>query len=115
MIVVHPTATDCSPPGWMDGIARRHARWGGLTEAEKAARVAELQQVAGDRSDLLAEVARLELGAAEGNGQEYQARGQAIAELCRMAGADESLIPQWHQVGRERAAMAGRLPFSQPR
>jgi hypothetical protein len=99
----------------LDGIARRHARWGGLTEAGKAAGVAELQQVAGDRSDLLAEVAGLELGAAEGNGQEYQARGQAIADLCRMAGADESLIPQWHQVGRERAVMAGRPPFSQPR
>jgi hypothetical protein len=42
-------------------------------------------------------------------------RGQAIAELCRMAGADESLIPQWRRVGRERAATAGRPPFSQPR
>ena len=39
----------------LDGIARRHARWGGLTEAEKAAGVAELQEAAGDRSDLLAE------------------------------------------------------------
>jgi hypothetical protein len=99
----------------LDGIARRQARWGGLTDAGKAAGVAELQQVAGDRSDLLAEVAGLALGTAEGKGQEYQARGQAIAELCRMAGADESLIPQWRQIGRERAAMAGRPPFSQPR
>ena len=57
----------------------------GLTEAEKAAGVAELQQVAGDRCDLLAEVAGLELGAAEGSGQEYDASGKAIAELCRMA------------------------------
>jgi len=32
-----------------------------------------------------------------------------------MAGADESLIPQWRQVGRERAAMAGMPLFSQPR
>ena len=99
----------------LDGIARRHARWGGLTEAGKAAGAAELQHAAGDRCDLLAEVAGLALGTAEGKGQEYQARGQAIAELCRMSGADESLIPQWHQVGRERAAMAGRPPFSQPR
>jgi hypothetical protein len=99
----------------LDGIARRHARWGGLTEAGKAAGAAELRQVAGDRSDLLAEVAGLALGTAEGKGREYQGRGQAIAELCRMAGAGESLIPQWLQVGRERAAMAGRPPFSQPR
>ena len=77
--------------------------------------MAELRQVAGDRCDLLAEVAGLALGTAEGKGQEYQARGQAIAELCRMAGADESLIPQWRQIGKERAAMAGRPTFSQPR
>jgi hypothetical protein len=99
----------------LDGIARRHARWGGLTEAEKAAGVAELHGVAGDRPDLLAEVAGLALGTAEGKGQEYQARGQAIAELYWMAGADKSLIPQWRQVGRERAAMACKAPFSQPR
>ena len=69
----------------------------------------------GKRCDLPADVAGLALGTAEGKGQEYQARGQAIAELCRMAGAGESLIPQWHQVGQERAAMAGRPPFSEPR
>jgi hypothetical protein len=101
--------------GRLDGIARLHARWGGLTDAGKAAGVAELQQVAGDRSDLLAEVAGLALGTAQDKDQEYQARGQAIAELCRMAGADQSLIPQWFQIGRERAAMAGGPPFSQPR
>ena len=98
----------------LDGIARRHARWGGLTEAEKAAGVTELHGVAGDRRDLLAEVAGLALGTAEGKGQEYQARGQAIAELCRMAGADESLIPQWHQVGRQRAAMAAGRRSARP-
>jgi hypothetical protein len=78
----------------LDGIARRHARWGGLTQAGQAAGAAELHQVAGDRSDLLAEIAGLALGTAADQGQEYQARGQAIADLCRMAGADESLIPQ---------------------
>ena len=70
----------------LDGIAWRHARWGGLTEADKAAGVAELHEVAGDRCDLLTEVAGLPLGTAGGKGQEYQARGQAIAELCLMAG-----------------------------
>ena len=34
----------------LDGIARRHARWGGLTEAEKEAGEAELREVAGQRS-----------------------------------------------------------------
>jgi hypothetical protein len=96
-------------------IARRHARWGGLADGEKATGVAELQEVADDRSDLVAEVAGLALGTAEGMGQEYHVRWQAIAELCRMAGADESLIPRWRQIGRERAEMAGRPPFSQPR
>jgi hypothetical protein len=99
----------------LDGIARRHARWGGLTEAEKAPGLTELHGVAGDRRDLLAEVAGLALGTAEGKGQEYQARGQAIAELCRMAGADESLIPQWHQAGRQRAAMAAGRRSARPR
>jgi hypothetical protein len=60
----------------LDGIARRHARWAGLTEADKAAGVAELHEVAGDRCDLLAEVAELALGTAEGKSQEYQARGR---------------------------------------
>ena len=77
----------------LSSIALRHARWGGLTAAEKAAGAAELTEVAGDRGDLLAEAAGLMLGSATGRGPEYEARGQAVAELCRMAGADEALIP----------------------
>jgi hypothetical protein len=34
----------------LEGIVWRHAGWGGLTAAEKAAGVAELQEIAGDRS-----------------------------------------------------------------
>ena len=49
----------------LSGIAQRHARWGGLTAAEKATAAAELKEVAGDRGDLLAEVAGLALGSAE--------------------------------------------------
>jgi hypothetical protein len=63
---------------------------------------------------MLAEIAGLALGTVEGKGPEYQARGQAIAELCRMAGADQVLIPRWRQAGREQAETAGRAPFSQP-
>jgi hypothetical protein len=46
----------------LDAIARRNARWGDLTEAQKAGGAAELREVAGDRADLLAEVAGLNLG-----------------------------------------------------
>jgi hypothetical protein len=99
----------------LDGIARRHGRWGGLTEAEKAAGAAELRKIAGGRPDLLAEVAGLALGTAEGKGEHYQARGQAVAGLCRLAGADEDLIPRWVEIGRERADLAGKPPFSQRR
>ena len=98
----------------LSGIALRHARWGSLTEAEKASGAAELTKVAGDRGDLLAEVTGLALGSAEDKCPEYEARGQAVAELCRMAGADEALIPQWIEEGRRRAEAAQLPPFSRP-
>jgi len=98
----------------LTGTAQRHARWGALDEDEKAAGAAELREVAGDRPDLLAEVAGLALGSAERRGPEYEARGQAVAELCRMAGADEALIPQWIDEGRRRAEAAELPPFSRP-
>ena len=41
----------------LSGTARRNARWGDLTEVQKTAGVTELREVAGDRADLLAEVA----------------------------------------------------------
>jgi hypothetical protein len=63
--------------------------------------VAELQQIAPGRADLLAEAAGLMLGAAEGTGDEP--RADAAAELCRAAGADLALIPQWTEEGRRRA------------
>jgi hypothetical protein len=46
----------------ISGIALRHARWRKPTGDETAAAVAELQEVAGDRPDLLAEEAGLLLG-----------------------------------------------------
>jgi hypothetical protein len=64
------------------------------------------------RSDLLAEVAGLALGTAEDKGAEYAARGEAVAELCRLAGADEDAIPRWIEEGRRRAASAALPPFS---
>lgn len=97
----------------LTSIAHRHARWGALTEAEKAAGSAELREVAGDRGDLLAEAAGITLGAAEGRGDEYLAQARAVAELCCLAGADEDLIPQWIEEGRRRAEVARLPPFSQ--
>jgi hypothetical protein len=96
----------------ISGVARRHARWGGLTDAEKAAGAAELREVAGGRAHLLAEEAGLALGSAAGQGAEYEARGRAVAELCRMAGAEENLIRPWIEEGRRRVEIRRRPPFS---
>ena len=97
----------------LSGIAQRHARWGAMDEAQKAEGAAALREVAGDRPDLLAQVAGIMLGTAEGKGPEYQARGQAVAELCRLAGADQEVIAGWIEVGRERGA-ATRHPSPPP-
>ena len=45
-------------------------------------------------------------------GPEYEARGRPWPS-CRMAGADEALIPQWIQEGRRRAEAAKLPPLSQ--
>jgi hypothetical protein len=89
------------------GEARHHARWRPLTEASEAAAVAELRALAGGRGDLLAEAAGIFEGTSEGELDEPLAR--CAARLCRMAGADESLIPPWVEEGRRRAAVA-RMP-----
>ena len=101
--------------GRLTSIAQRRARWGGLTEDETAAAVAELREVAGGRADLLAEVAGLALGTAESRGQEYRARAQAVGELCRAAGADQTLIGLWAEEGRRRAEAARRSRTAWPR
>ncbi len=58
-------------------------------------------QIAPGRADLLAEAAGVMLGAAEGTVGEP--RACAAAELCRAAGADPALVPQWTEEGRRRA------------
>ena len=45
-------------------------------------------------------------------GKEYQTRAPAVAELCRLAGADEDLIPQWAEERRRRAEARRHPPFS---
>jgi len=101
----------------LSGAAERHVNWHEPTQPEAAAAVAEFAEIIGGRDDgpaLLAEVAGLALGTAEGKGQEYQAKARAVAGLCRQAGADENLIPAWTQEGRRRAN-AVRPPSGAPR
>ena len=92
------------------GAALRHARWREPTESEAADAVAELQEIVVGRDDgaaLLAETAGILAGFHEAGPEE--AKAAAAAELCRLAGADEALIPQWFEEGRRRAA-AARMP-----
>lgn len=94
----------------LTGEARHHARWRDLTAAEEAAALAELRKLAGGRADLLAQVAGLLEGFAEGELGEPIVRQAAM--LCRKAGADETLIPAWIKEGRRRRAVASQPPFS---
>jgi hypothetical protein len=89
------------------GEARRRARWRDLSAEEEAAAVAVLRELAGDRADLLAEVAGLLEGASEGELNEPLAR--QAAGLCRKAGADREAISAWIEEGRRRRA-AARMP-----
>jgi hypothetical protein len=101
----------------LSGAAERHVNWHEPDERETAVAVAEFAEIIDGRDDgpaLLAEVAGLALGAAEGKGQEYQAKARAVAGLCRQAGADEKLIPGWTQEGRRRANVL-RPPSGAPR
>ena len=101
----------------LSGAAERHVNWQQPDERETAAAVAEFAEIIGGRHDgpaLLAEVAGLALGTAEDKGEEYQAKARAVADLCRLAGADEKLIPAWTEEGRRRAN-AVRPPSGAPR
>ena len=60
---------------------------------EQDAAVTELRELAGGRADLLAQVAGIFEGASEGELDEPLTR--QAAQLCCLAGADETLIPQW--------------------
>jgi hypothetical protein len=85
-------------------VARRDAPGRRPTEAETEALARELREIAGDRADLLAEVAGLLLGYYRRTAEEPRAR--AAAHYCVAAGADPSLIPRWIEMGRRRAAAA---------
>jgi hypothetical protein len=95
------------------GVAQRHARWGTADEAQMTAGAAELRDIADGRADLLAEVGGVAIGTSEGKGEEYEAQARAVAELCRLAGAAETLIRQWIEEGRRRPEARRMPPFSQ--
>ena len=69
----------------LTGEAGHYARWRELTGGEEAAAVAALRELAGGRADLLAGVAGILEGAAEGDLDEPLAL--QAAGLCRKAGA----------------------------
>jgi hypothetical protein len=96
----------------LTGAARRHAPGREPTEEETAAAVEELREIAGDRADLLAEVAGLLLGFYRRTVEELKA--QAAAQYCISAGADPDLIPQWIEVGWRRAAVARQARYPGP-
>jgi hypothetical protein len=89
------------------GTAARYSRESLSAEARQAA-ILEMTEVAGGRSDLLAEHAGVVVGMHEGDIDE--ARYLRAAQLCVEAGADKSLIPHWIEVGRHQArdVQAGR-------
>jgi hypothetical protein len=88
----------------LTGAARRHAHRREPSEAQVAAAVAELREMAGGRGDLLAEVAGLLIGFYRRTVEDPRAR--AAAGYCVAAGADQDLIPRWIEVGWNRAAAA---------
>jgi hypothetical protein len=94
----------------LTGTAQHHAKWRELTGAEHAVAVAELRELAAGRADLLAEVAGILEGFAEGELHKTHAR--QAAQLCRDAGADPDQIPAWIEIGRQRAARTRQPPFS---
>ena len=92
------------------GAAQRNARWHELTEAETADAMAELEGIAAGLTDLLAEVTEILTEFHQGDLQEPEAK--AAAELCRLAGTDETLIPQRLEGGQRQAALVRRMPQS---
>ena len=96
--------------GRIAGTAARHApswRPGG---PDNATTIAELAEIADGRADLLAQCAGLALG--YGERQPEAAHYQRMAELCLAAGADQTLIQRWIDIGRQRATTTAAIPFT---
>jgi hypothetical protein len=96
----------------LTGAAWRHGSGWEPAESGTAAAVRELREIAGARSDLLAEVAGLLIGYYRRTADERRAR--AAAYYCMAAGAGVELIPRWIEVGCSRAAAARLIPPAVP-
>jgi hypothetical protein len=96
----------------LTGAARRHASGRERTDAETAAAVTELTEIAGSRGDLLAEAAGLLVGFYRHTAE--QTRAEAAAHHCIASGADLDLIPRWIELGRRRAVAAQRTSGTGP-
>jgi hypothetical protein len=91
-------------------VARRRCARGAVDDLERA--VADIQAVAQDRSDLLAEHAGISVGWAQEVTPAEAPFFWAEAELCRAAGADQSAIDRWVETGRRRARSARTVPYA---
>lgn len=92
-------------------ICGRHCARGEIDDLDAA--VAELQEVAGHRPDLLAQHAGACLGAAAETLPLLAPRYRTEAELATAAGADDALLGRWIEVGRRRAAQSQLRPHSE--
>jgi hypothetical protein len=96
---------------WISGTASRRCPFAGRPPEQDADAVAELEQAAQGRADLLAEHAGMSLGwAAAESIPQYAAKRLAVASLCIMAGGDMDQVAGWIPVGIKRAedVRAGR-------
>lgn len=83
----------------LSGTAMRLAR----AEGSIADAVAELRDLAGGRSDLLAEAAGVRAGVWSSDPERQTGDYVLAFGLLLMAGADHDQITQWVEVGRRRA------------
>jgi hypothetical protein len=89
----------------------RHAGWKAPVGEAREAAIAELRDVAGGRTDLLAEAAGV------CRGFELTRAGDLVAEQYRIkadllveAGAVPALLDRWIEIGQERAKPTGTYP-----
>jgi hypothetical protein len=96
-------------------IASRHCARHEIEDLDSA--VAELQQAAGGRVDLLSELAGLSIGFEQADIDIMAGKHRAVAELCFAAGADREQARPWiaHGIGRKEAAVLRPYSGGSPR
>jgi hypothetical protein len=93
----------------LQGAAKHWARYRRTSREEALAELGEILHGRDDGPALLAEAAGILLGACRE--PELEAEAGRAAGLLREAGADETLIPEWIEVGRQRVRDAAEPPF----